>query len=53
MFKIKSLGCVILFSDLIVLNEDSYSQRLHLHLHLTRPTAASARLFHPDFSWEI
>ena len=47
MFKIKSLGCLILFmfSDLIVLNEDSYSQRLHLRLlHLTRPTAATARL---------
>ena len=47
MFKIKSLGCLIffMFSDLIVLNEDSYSQRLHLLLlHLTRPTAASARL---------
>ena len=49
MFKIKSQGCVILFmfSDLNVLNEDSFSQLcLHLHLHLTRPTAASARLFH-------
>ena len=34
--------------DLIVLNEDSYSQLLHLRLlHLTRPTAATARLYNP------
>jgi len=37
-----------MFSDLIVLNEDSYSQPLHIHL--TRPTAALARLFHPELN---